>query len=223
MGVIGYRDADVVPPTDPRSWGNRTLTATKSPDPFHLVPQLDRHRKTIPSRSEYSLPRGYSDGAKALTRRQEVARRTGDNDSANRSGVVWAFGHIGLRPCNGRQTPMTTNAGPAVFKIGTTDSALSSFLGITKANSLLIANRSRSAAAPEPPRSEPRSASIAQPGFLGEQAPQDRNVGGPDAAATGRWESINRLLGGTHTWHAGCTFRFHELSLIHISEPTRPY
>ena len=34
----------------------------------------------------------------------------------------------------------------------------------------------------------------AEPTFVGEHAPQDRNEGGRDAAASGRWEKINGLL-----------------------------
>ena len=41
---------------------------------------------------------------------------------------------------------------------------------------------------------EARSEERPEPTFVGEDAPQDRNEGGRDAAASGRWEKINGLL-----------------------------
>ena len=44
---------------------------------------------------------------------------------------------------------------------------------------------------------EARSEERPEPTFVGEDAPQDRNEGGRDAAASGRWEKINGLLDHT--------------------------
>ena len=46
---------------------------------------------------------------------------------------------------------------------------------------------------------EARSEERPEPTFVGEDAPQDRNEGGRDAAASGRWEKINGLLGFLET------------------------